>query len=163
MQWNGKYLPGSGQSHRTRSETIQLKLSKLLPASAEEVFDMWLDADSLGRWMCAADTEVANIELNPVVGGTFRFDMRAKDGTIFSHTGQYLEIQRPTRLIFTWNSLAVGNHSSQVTVEFNVQADGCLLVLVHDLPSESEIVENHRKGWTVILARLAEVQRSKRE
>jgi uncharacterized protein YndB with AHSA1/START domain len=131
----------------------------LLPASREEVFDMWLSPESLRRWMRPGDTEVAYAAVNPVVGGTFRIDMRDQDGHIFTHAGQYLEIQRPDKLSFTWNSTVLGAHSSQVTVEFYEQEGMCLMVLSHELPPDDALIEDHRKGWTTILNLLAEQQK----
>ena len=53
---------------------------------------MWLNPESMRRWLCPGDTHVAYIELNPVVGGSFRIDMRAADGQVLIHTGNYLAI-----------------------------------------------------------------------
>src|ERR1051326_6882919 len=125
MLWSRNLLPGSGQNPRTRSNIIQLKVSKLLPASCEEVFDMWLNPESMSRWMHAGSVVAAYVELNPVVGGTFRIDMQREDGRIFVHTGEYLAIERPHKLVFTWNSTVLGDHSSLVTVEFHEQAENC--------------------------------------
>jgi len=112
--------------------------------------------------MCAMNTKVAYVEVHPVVGGTFRIDMQAEDGRIFVHTGQYLEIRRPHKLMFTWNSTVLGDHSSQVTVEFHEQAENCLLVLLHELPPDDALVESHRQGWTTILDLFVEQQRANR-
>ena len=122
---------------------------------------MWLDADSLRHWMCTADNEVAHTELNPVVGGSFRFDMLANDGHLHVHTGQYLEIQRPEKLKFTWKSTVLGEYVSQVTVEFYQQAENCLMVLVHDLPPDEAVFEDHRQGWNEILDLLEREQQAK--
>jgi uncharacterized protein YndB with AHSA1/START domain len=131
----------------------------VLPASPEEVFDMWLNPDSFRRWMRPSDAEVIYVELHPVVGGIFRFDLQEKDGRVFKHTGQYLEIQRPHKLRFSWNSTVLGDHSSQVTVEFYEQADNCLMVLMHELPEDDPLFQDHRRGWGLILERFADAQR----
>ncbi len=121
---------------------------------------MWLDPDSFRRWMRPSDADLVYVELHPVVGGHFRFDLREKDGRVFVHTGQYLEIQRPEKLRFTWNSTALGDRLSQVTVEFYQQADHCLIVLLHDLPDDDATFKDHRRGWTLILDRLTDAQRA---
>jgi len=120
---------------------------------------MWLNPDSMSRWMHGGNIVAAYVELNPVVGGTFRIDMQQEDGRIFAHTGQYLAIQRPHKLVFTWNSTVLGDHSSLVTVELHEQAEKCLLVLRHDLPPDDMIFEKHRQGWTSILDLLAQQQK----
>ena len=110
--------------------------------------------------MRPGDTDVAYVEVHPVVGGTFRIDMQAQDGRVFVHTGQYLVIQRPDKLMFTWNSSILGDYSSQVTVEFYEQGENCLMVLLHELPPDDAIIEDHRQGWTAILDLLAQQQKA---
>jgi uncharacterized protein YndB with AHSA1/START domain len=134
----------------------------LLPASPEEVFDMWLNPDSFRRWMRPSDADLVYVELHPFVGGSFRFDLQEKDGRVVVHTGQYLDIQRPHKLQFTWNSTVLGDRLSQVTVEFHEQANHCLLVLLHDLPEDDATFADHERGWTLILERLADAQGSNR-
>lgn len=160
MRWNKRSSQISDPNRQTGSKTIQLKLSRLLPASREEVFDMWLNPESLRRWMRPGNAEAIHVELHPFVGGTFRIDTRTEDGRVFVHTGQYLEIRRPDKLRFTWNSSVLGELSSQVTIEFYMQGENCLMVLLHDLPPDDAIFEDHRKGWTTVLDLLTEVQRA---
>jgi uncharacterized protein YndB with AHSA1/START domain len=116
---------------------------------------MWLNPESLRRWMRPGDSDVVFADVHPFVGGTFRFDTQTKDGRVVVHSGKYLEIQRPDKLVFTWNSSVLGEHSSQVTVEFYDQADKCLMVLLHELPPDEALLEDHRKGWETILDLLA--------
>ena len=118
---------------------------------------MWLNPESLRRWMCPCDTSVSHVEVQPVVGGAFRIDMRSADGTVAVHTGRYLEIQRPSRLVFTWRSPAV-EQGSQVTVTFADHPDGCLLELRHELLPNQESVDDHRAGWSDILEHLRQRQ-----
>jgi uncharacterized protein YndB with AHSA1/START domain len=137
---------------------MDLTLSKILPGEPAEVFDMWLDPDSLRRWMAPGDLQVARAEVNPVVGGAFRIDMQTPDGGVLVHTGHYLEIQRPNRLVFTWISSATGQAETQVTLDFYTHARGCRLELRHESLPGQLAVEQHTDGWTGILAKL-EAQR----
>ncbi len=121
---------------------------------------MWLDPNSLSRWMRPGGAKVVHAELQPIVGGTFRIDTQTDDGHIFVHTGQYLVINRPRKLVFTWNSTVLGDRPSQVTVEFHEQGEDCLMVLLHDLPPDEAIFEDHRNGWAIVLDLLAEVQKA---
>jgi uncharacterized protein YndB with AHSA1/START domain len=140
-------------------KNVQLKLTRLLPATREEVFDMWLDPASLTHWMRPGGADVIFIEVHPVVGGTFRFDVQTQDGSIFSHTGEYLEILRPQKLRFSWQSTVLGERVSQVTVEFFQQAENCLMVLIHELPPDEAMVEDHRLGWNAIIDLLVQTHR----
>jgi len=138
-------------------------LSRVLPASREEVFDLWLDPESLGRWMRPGNADVVYVEVHAVVGGTFRIDTQTKDGSVFVHTGKYLEIRRPEKLSFTWNSTVLGDQPSRVTIEFYEQAENCLMVLLHDLPPDDAIFEDHRQGWGTVLDLFEEYQKKAEE
>jgi uncharacterized protein YndB with AHSA1/START domain len=127
-----------------------------LPAACDEVFDMWLNPESLTLWMRPGNAPVIYVETNPIVGGTFRFDTQTEDGSIFTHSGEYLEVNRPHKLRFTWNSSVLGENTSQVTVEFYEQAGNCLMVILHDLPPDEAIFADHTKGWAGVMDLLAQ-------
>jgi uncharacterized protein YndB with AHSA1/START domain len=78
------------------------------------------------------------------------------DGMRIEHTGEFLVIDRPRRLVFTWQSPYTGATPSLVTIEL-VQVDGGTeLRLVHErLPADQ--AGAHGGGWGRILDRLAEV------
>ena len=134
---------------------MQVTLTKLVPATPEVAFDMWLNADSLRRWMCPGDTRVSFAELNPTIGGAFRIDMQTSDGHVLVHAGEYIEIRRPEKLVFSW-LLPFGGGDSRVSVEFRAKDGGCLIVLQHELLSNDVALEAHRAGWTDILDKFAQ-------
>ena len=66
------------------------------------------------------------------------------------HTGEYLAIEPPSRLSFTWISKHTEQRPTVVTIEFHERGTGTELVLTHrGLPPRE--VEGHRQGWTDIL------------
>jgi hypothetical protein len=78
----------------------------------------------------------------------------ARNGEDVEHTGEYLEIDRPKRLVF---SFAVPKYSStytRVAIDIAPAGAGCDLTLVHEgvLP---EYQERTQSGWTAILDALA--------
>ncbi len=135
--------------------TNSLQLSRILPASPEEVFDMWLDPERMKAWMCPGDNRVSYIEITPEVGGTFRIDMQSPNADVAVHRGQYLEIERPWRLQFTWEASLMAYRTTIVTVECYPHDDGCRLVLTHEQLADDEIA-HHQYGWTAILDLLQE-------
>ncbi len=71
------------------------------------------------------------------------------------HRGEYLIIEPPARLSFTWIS-AAELRPTIVTVELFERGTGTELVLTHrDLPAAK--VDAHNQGWTDIVAKLAVV------
>jgi uncharacterized protein YndB with AHSA1/START domain len=156
MRWNKRSSQKKRSPRQPRSKTIQLKLSKLLPASCEDAFDLWLDEAQLHLWMRPSDAEFVDVEWHPTVGNTFRLELRESDGRLFTHSGRFVEIQRPRILRMTWNSTVLGDHPSQVSVEFTQKAGNCVVVLIHDLPDDEAILSDHQSGWLVILQRFVE-------
>jgi uncharacterized protein YndB with AHSA1/START domain len=77
------------------------------------------------------------------------------DGDIeIDHAGEYVEIDRPRRLVFTWRSEYAGP-SSLVTVSFDaVGSSSTRLVIVHSgLPQG--FAKEHQNGWGALAQRLA--------
>ena len=60
-------------------------IHKMLPASREEVFDAWLDAEGMGEWMCPGPGTSCEVTLEPRVGGHFRIVMMAPDTQYVKH------------------------------------------------------------------------------
>jgi uncharacterized protein YndB with AHSA1/START domain len=115
------------------------------------VFAAWLDPVSLARWMGTG--EGADVTaLDAKVGGTFRIVMRHGRGSA-EHWGEYLTIERPSLLSFTWLSAYTDHQPTVVTVELLERGDSTELILTHrQLPRRQ--VDTHRKGWTEIVAAL---------
>lgn len=85
-------------------------------------------------------------------GGTFRITMLS-EGTSIEHSGRYLVIQPPERLVFTWESPYTGPEPSRVSVTLRPHPEGTLLTLAHErLPVEE--VASHEGGWGQILDQL---------
>ena len=126
---------------------------RMLPASCEEVFDAWLDADGMRGWMCPGPVSSSEVVLEPRVGGHFRIVMMAPDAQIVN-TGEYRVLDRPAKLQFTWTSSRWGPQETLVTVELHRRQSHCELVLTHErLPLESSTGQL-RKGWTEIMEKL---------
>jgi uncharacterized protein YndB with AHSA1/START domain len=127
-----------------------LKIERVLPASPDEVFAAWTTPERMAVWMSPAGHAEAEVDLRP--GGVFRVTMVGDDLRI-DHTGIYLELDPPRRLVFTWISPYTGSEPSVVTVELHPHDDGTRLVLVHErLPAD--VVDSHRSGWGTMLERL---------
>lgn len=128
-----------------------LVVRRVLPVERERVFAAWLDPVSLATWMRPGETTGAIVEVDPRVGGRFRILMQqAQGGCGYEHRGEYLAIEPPSLLSFTWISAATNLRPTIVTVELHEQDGGTELVLTHRrLPAER--VDAHRRGWTDIV------------
>ena len=142
------------------TDEYSVTVRREIAASAEDLFDAWLDADSLGTWLKAGSVRETRAETDPREGGTFRIVM--VDGeSDYVHTGTYRAIDRPHRLVFTWSSPVTRFRDSLVTVTFEPSSDGSTMVEIHQvgLPDE-DAQQAHRGGWSDILRTLDQTIRS---
>lgn len=130
---------------------------RVIAAPPERVFAAWSDAERMGRWMCPGEIERASVELDFRVGGRFRISMFGEEQTYVQH-GEYLEIEAPHRIVFTWHSewMPEGERDTRVSVTLAAESpDATRLRLVHDELPRSDSYEGHRGGWSSIVEKLA--------
>ena len=131
-----------------------LVVRRVMAVPREEVFAAWLDPASLQRWMRPGDVDRATVEVDPRVGGRFRIVMH-HGGRSDAHWGEYLAIEPPSRLSFTWISEYTELQPTIVTVELLERNGGTEVVLTHRrLPPARR--DSHRNGWGSILGKLEE-------
>jgi uncharacterized protein YndB with AHSA1/START domain len=129
-----------------------LVVRRLLPVPRERVFAAWLDPASLAQWMRPGDATSATAEVDPRVGGKFRIVMAHGRGAE-EHWGEYLAIQPPALLSFTWVSSHTDLRPTVVTVELRERDGGTELILTHRRLPPAQ-VDAHRAGWTDIVRKL---------
>lgn len=138
---------------RTKSSPT-VTVRRLIDASAEELFDAWLDPVSLAAWMVPRNITHSTAKVEPRVGGRFEIVMH-RAGERLLHSGVYRTIDRPRRLVFTWISDATMHTESLVTVEFLAGHGATEIVLTHEQLPDVDALPSHSNGWTDALEMLA--------
>jgi uncharacterized protein YndB with AHSA1/START domain len=134
--------------------SVRVRIVRRFDASAERVFDAWLDPNKAGRWLFATATgQMVRVEINARVGGRFVFVER-RSGEDVEHTGEYLELDRPKRLVFGFSVPKYSTAVTRVAIDIVPAGSGCELTLVHEgvLP---EYEAQTQSGWKMILDALA--------
>ncbi|WP_323763632.1 SRPBCC domain-containing protein [Marinovum sp.] len=133
---------------------LTLTVERTIAAPREALFKAWLDPDMLRRFMRPGENvTVARANADAREGGRFEIIMMAGDQAL-PHTGTYREISPHDRLVFTWESNHSTEADSEVTVEFTPEGAATRVKLTHvRFPSEDSR-DNHKGGWTGILAAL---------
>ena len=88
-------------SNTDTNETIGLRLTRQLPASPEEAFDAYTDAEKQKIWFSILDEEpgVVEIEVDLRVGGKQIAVWGPNRETLWREEQTFLEIDRPHRLV----------------------------------------------------------------
>jgi uncharacterized protein YndB with AHSA1/START domain len=134
--------------------TEPIVVERVVPVAPERAYDAWLEESELRIWM----GPLTEVSVDPRVGGGFRIVMGRADaeGGPIEHTGEYRELDRPNRLVFTWVSVYTDGESV-VTVDLAPVEGGTRIVLTHEgLPADAR--DGHREGWASFLERLGELQ-----
>lgn len=142
------FPPPAGASTSPVSVTVR----RTIAAPAQVLFDAWLDPASVAVWLRPNKTTHSIATIDPVVGGRFQIDMH-KPEMVVEHRGRYVEIDRPHRLVFTWNSPATNAQDTLVTVSF-VERDGRTEVTILHEQLPEYMANGHTSGWTDGLAGL---------
>ncbi len=135
---------------------VTVRVTRRFPVPAERVFDTWSDAAEARQFLFRTPTgQMVRCDLDAHSGGHFVITER-RDGEDVEHLGEYLEIDRPRRLAFSFKVPKYSAVSTTVVLDIASRADGCELTLTHEgvVP---EWAESTRKGWSGILDRLAVV------
>lgn len=138
--------------------STELKLTRLIDAPADIVFEVWTRPEHLIEWWGPAGFSLPSCELDFRVGGAFCYRMRNPDGGDHWLRGVFQEIVEPERIAFTFAWGDPERATGPVTlVKVTFEAcDGKTRVSLHQAGLESESsVRAHEGGWSSQLDRLA--------
>ena len=132
------------------TETTSIERELAIDASPETVWEFLVDPEKATRWMGMT----ASLDARP--GGIYRVEVIP--GNIAR--GEFVEVDPPRRLVYTWGWEPAGLDKSTppgestIEIELVPAGDGTTLRFTHrDLPSE-EAVQRHTHGWDHYLERL---------
>ena len=132
--------------------TIDVELTRTIPAAPIEVFDGWLDPKCPGTpW-----NEAAELVLDAKVDGLFYWLFINKEGGRTPHYGRFTIVERPSKVQYTWMSLHTRGLESLVTVTFEKKGEDTLMTLRHENLPDDEGGRGHEKGWGYFLSQFAD-------
>ena len=132
-----------------------LHIERTFAAPIERVFDAWTSEEVMRRWWRVEHHWPASeAEVDLRLGGAVRVVMRNPDrDEEYAGGGVYTEIERPTRLAFTW--LWDGEtRRSLVQLDFEPAPGGTVVRFTHSGLLDEATVRSHEEGWTGVMDRL---------
>jgi uncharacterized protein YndB with AHSA1/START domain len=128
-------------------KTGKIVVKRTIPATVDELFEAWLDPESLAQWLHPGTTSRSSVSVDARVGGAFEVVMHYANGPR-RHYGEYRAIERNKKLVFTWYSDATHHTETLVTVEFHAASASTEIVLTHERMPDHEAGLKHIQGWT---------------
>jgi len=124
-------------------------------SSAEQVFEGWLDTQIMLTAFFGSDVtadDLISSQSEPFIGGHFAY-IASLNGVNRSHLGEYLEIRKPSRLVFSWQANWVELPASKICIDIVDNAYGSIVLLKHELPFHwAELVWQAEAAWIKLLA-----------
>ncbi len=123
-----------------------LHVTRRFDASPERLFEAWTEPNLAARWLFTGPTsETHSAKLDVRVGGRWEITDR-RDGVDYRALGEYLEVERPRRLVFTFGMPQFSPEFDKVTVDILPDGLGAIVTLRQErLPPE--FVEATEQGW----------------
>lgn len=128
-------------------KSMEVKVSRLIPGAAAEVFDVWFDPKSPGGpWFGAK-----KVIMSFAVDGVFYIGMD-RPGGLFGLFGRFTAIDRPHAVEHTWMSEHTHGIETSVSVTFEPREGGTQMTIVHRGIPDDEQGRKHEDGWGYILS-----------
>jgi len=133
-----------------------LTLVRRIKARPSIVFDAVTAAEGIAQWWGPDAGPVLVAEADVRVGGHFRVRFRTLDGGEHESQGEYLELVKPERVVFSWRWTGGQEDPGISRVEINLRAipEGTELTFTHSQLHSEETRRTHEAGWTGSLDKL---------
>ena len=140
---------------------LTLHMNRVFKASPERLFRAWTEPDAIKRWFGPEGYHTVSAEVDLRVGGKYRFGTQDSDGAVYYISGTYREIQRPSKLVFTWVwAYEISNPNEEimlVTVEFAAHGDTTRVLLTHEHVADQQSLQGHQGGWNDCFNRMEQL------
>ena len=117
----------------------EIVLSRVFAAPRDLLWKAWTEKDQISQWFGPKGFVTTTHEMDARVGGAWRFEMRAADGTCYPNRVVYLDVTQPERLVYDHDSDEKDDpRKFRVIVTFEEQHDKKTVVTMRQLHPTKE-------------------------
>jgi uncharacterized protein YndB with AHSA1/START domain len=135
-------------------QRTDLKVSRVIRAPREKVFDAWTRPDLLLQWWGPGPVSCPEAQVDLREGGEYRLANLEVDGSITWIWGRFESVRAPDELAYTWNVSIVPGEPTLVRVQFLPHPEGTELVLTHERFAVEAVRDMHVEGWGLCIDKL---------
>jgi uncharacterized protein YndB with AHSA1/START domain len=145
-----------GGSGTERRDGPRLELTAFVGLPPERLFPLLVTPAELARWWGPRGFSTPEADLDPVPGGVYRLTMQPPEGAAFHLSGEFLDVEPPGRLSYTFRYEEPDPDDRETVVVLTLTAadDGTEVSLSQGPFATEARRELHRTGWTESLERL---------
>lgn len=133
----------------TEKERFLLAQERVFDAPIGRVFEVLTEPPELAKWWGPHGFTTPEIHLDLRVGGSYRFTMQPPDGAAFHLSGDFLEVQPPDRISFTfrWDEPDPDDRQTVVVLSLSTVGGATAVSLSQGEFATAGRLELHRRGW----------------
>lgn len=127
-----------------------LEQERVFDATPEQVFALLTEPTALAKWWGPHGFVIPEIHIDLRVGGLLRFTMQPPGGEPFHLSGEFLQIEFPSELTFTfrWDEPVPDDRDTVVELSLDSLYGRTTVSLTQGEFATEERLELHRSGWT---------------
>jgi uncharacterized protein YndB with AHSA1/START domain len=137
-------------------KTFDVKAEYKFSAEPAKVYDAWLDEELAQRWFGPGLGETLPVSIDSRVGGRFRI-VQIRDNLPVGHSGEYLVLERPKHLSFTWET-DDAEETDIVNIWIEPDRKGSKVIVVHTMDLQwKEFGGSAKSAWLSMMAKMNEL------
>jgi glutathione S-transferase len=139
-------------------EGFSLSQTRFIRAPLEKVYDAFTTQAGLASWMGSRGTSLRSVAADPRVDGAWRVEMVARDGNVFAVGGRFKQLERPSRVLYTWQwegeKSPMPHVETLIDVSLTGKNGGTELHMKHSGFPVAPARDGHDQGWKSTFNRL---------
>ncbi len=137
-----------------------LVIKRQINAPPAAVFSAWSKPELLREWIFPFQNWKADGKNVFKVGGEYSVEFTSMDGSVYSHSGKYVEIIQNAKIVFTWNTSDMTD--TLITVDLHGVNGNTEVTLTHEQFPNEEVRNRYHEGWQNCLTHLEEFLKSQK-
>ncbi|WAZ26666.1 SRPBCC domain-containing protein [Streptomyces cinnabarinus] len=147
----------------THERGLRLQMQRVLTAPCSVVFRALTQPEELAKWWGPEGFTTPSMESDLRPGGGYRIAMQPPEGDLFYLVGEFLEVDPPERLSYTfrWEDPDPEDRETVVTLSLrDIDGTSAELVFTQGDFATGRRQALHEEGWTQALNKLEELMSS---
>jgi uncharacterized protein YndB with AHSA1/START domain len=143
----------------TESNGLTLTMSRTLPVPRPPVWLAMTDPGQLARWWGPKGFMVPEVDFDPQTGQSYRIAMQPPEGDRFHLTGEFQDVEPPSRLTYTfvWDPPDVDDRETLVVLSLEDRGERTEINFSQGEFATQARLELHKDGWADSFEKLEEL------
>ncbi|TWT24910.1 SRPBCC domain-containing protein [Planomicrobium sp. CPCC 101110] len=123
------------------TSTVMISMARRFEARPERVFEAWVKPELMKKWLFTSESTNKTVNNDPRIGGVWEI-VDHRNGVEYRAAGEYQEVRRPHKLVFTFEMPQFNEATDIVRVTISEVREAAEMLFTQ------EIVIPHEEGWT---------------